>query len=206
MVDVEHEALAPNRVGEAQRGLAAIRMMLAVVAQASTVRILRCLPTTTRRCTPRRPVITVEKIDPSCRSLQPPTCGARSALPPSADSPNHRHLTVLVSALELTMKYINNYLLPASILLSLGVAYNFDCKQVPVDGSSKKFDLSALGGRHDIFTIDDSRPPAIHNTTYTINLCKPLEKVKDIKDADQCPSGTNGTLGARPNSLYQPLT
>lgn len=77
-------------------------------------------------------------------------------------------------------------------------AVSLACDNVRVDG--KKFDFSKLGGRHSISVIDESKPPAEYNTTWTIDLCQPLKKISDIRDADQCPSGTRGTPPRRIDS------
>ncbi|KAK0255901.1 hypothetical protein LTS09_009203 [Friedmanniomyces endolithicus] len=57
------------------------------------------------------------------------------------------------------------------------------------DSDKKDFDLSALGGPK---TIHEQRwlPPSISNTTFTIDLCSPLKKLKGVDSKEQCPSGT----------------
>ncbi|KAI2425752.1 type II membrane protein [Ophidiomyces ophidiicola] len=66
-------------------------------------------------------------------------------------------------------------LLPALSLAQL------DCTKIVVDG--KTWDLSKLGGPHSVYNVVD-HPPSIINTTYTLDICKPLPK------NSQCPSGT----------------
>ncbi|KAK0285194.1 type II membrane protein [Friedmanniomyces endolithicus] len=73
-------------------------------------------------------------------------------------------------------------LLPACV-----AAVTLDCKHIRID--KKDFDLSALGGPK---TIHEQRwlPPSISNTTFTIDLCSPLKKLKGVDSKEQCPSGT----------------
>lgn len=75
-------------------------------------------------------------------------------------------------------------------LLQLAAAVSIDCDHIRVDG--KKFDLSKLAGRHSVTVHDTSRPPAEYNTTWTLDLCAPLKKIKGIPNEDQCPQGTRG--------------
>ncbi|KXT04474.1 hypothetical protein AC578_8716 [Pseudocercospora eumusae] len=73
-------------------------------------------------------------------------------------------------------------LLPAAIS-----AVTLDCKHVRADEAS--FNFESLGGPKAVHLLQ-RRPPSISNTTFTIDLCKPLEKDKNIKSDLQCPSGT----------------
>ncbi|KAL2395261.1 Autophagy-related protein 27 [Exophiala dermatitidis] len=87
------------------------------------------------------------------------------------------------------MKPLAAYLLSAPVLAAqFAAAITLDCERIRVDG--KKFDLSKLAGRHSVSVYDTSRPPAEYNTTWTVDLCAPLQKVKGVRDQDQCPSGT----------------
>jgi hypothetical protein len=64
---------------------------------------------------------------------------------------------------------------------------NIDCSKVVVDRIL--FDLSELGGaRSVVHRVDEG--PSFTNTTYTIDICKPLGKAKNVKGDDQCPHGT----------------
>ncbi|PHH79622.1 hypothetical protein CDD80_4227 [Ophiocordyceps camponoti-rufipedis] len=63
------------------------------------------------------------------------------------------------------------------------------CENVRVDGHS--FDLSQLGGPHSVVTSRyESIPDAHHNTTYTLDICKPLKKSGTVKKTEECPNGT----------------
>lgn len=89
------------------------------------------------------------------------------------------------------MKPLAACLLSVPLLAAhLSSAVTIDCERIVVDG--KRFDLSKLAGRHSVSVHDTSRPPAEYNTTWTLDLCEPLKKVKGVPDLDQCPSGTRG--------------
>jgi hypothetical protein len=91
------------------------------------------------------------------------------------------------------MKTIATSLFSLSLLLArLAVGTIIDCENTVVNG--KKYDLSGLKGRHDISVIDKSRPPAEYNTTWSLDLCDRLGKVKDIPNEDQCPADTKGKI------------
>lgn len=64
---------------------------------------------------------------------------------------------------------------------------NIDCTHVVVDHT--RFDLEKLGGARSVVHRVDEGPSFI-NTTYTIDICKPLGKAKDVNPDDQCPNGT----------------
>lgn len=80
----------------------------------------------------------------------------------------------------------------AALLLfcSLTTANNLDCKNVQVD--KKKFDFSKIGGPHSILVQDTEGHPSKSNTTWTVDLCKALEKPKGVPKGDSCPSFTRG--------------
>lgn len=65
-----------------------------------------------------------------------------------------------------------------------------DCKQkISVKGT--KYDFSALDSIHRVYQIDKSAPPAVYNTTWSVNICRPIPIDKNIEKEEQCPSGTN---------------
>ncbi|KAL4809206.1 autophagy-related protein 27 [Aspergillus unguis] len=70
------------------------------------------------------------------------------------------------------MRILSSSLLSAASLLpSLALAISFDCSKIIADG--QKYDLSALGGVHEIYhaeKIDDT----VVNTTYVLDLCNVL--------------------------------
>jgi hypothetical protein len=68
---------------------------------------------------------------------------------------------------------------------------SLDCTHVRADDIG--FDLSKLGGPRSV--VDNIANPASSlNTTYTIDICKPLKKVKDIDKNIQCPNGSRSKL------------
>lgn len=75
------------------------------------------------------------------------------------------------------------FLLPACIQ-----AVTLDCAQIRDDGQS--FNLEKLGGPKTIHSQEWKRlPPTVLNTTFTVDLCKPLTD-KDAKKDEKCPTGT----------------
>jgi len=67
----------------------------------------------------------------------------------------------------------------------------FDCSKVSADGQT--FDLSKLGGPHSVMESTEQLP-TFRNTTYTIDICKSLERPKSIPDSKKCPDGTRSML------------
>ncbi|KAF2084065.1 hypothetical protein K490DRAFT_8191, partial [Saccharata proteae CBS 121410] len=72
-------------------------------------------------------------------------------------------------------------------LPSLVSAVNLNCNDIIIDG--QKFDLSPLDGPHAIHYIYES-PPTTFNTTFMVDICKPLGKLKGVDKGYQCPVGT----------------
>ncbi|PHH90019.1 hypothetical protein CDD83_4703 [Cordyceps sp. RAO-2017] len=63
------------------------------------------------------------------------------------------------------------------------------CENVRVDGHS--YDLSQLSGPRSVVTsLYESIPDVYHNTTYTVDICKPLKKSGKAKKTEECPNGT----------------
>ncbi|KAF5025697.1 hypothetical protein F66182_2215 [Fusarium sp. NRRL 66182] len=63
-----------------------------------------------------------------------------------------------------------------------------DCAKIRADGHT--FDLSKLGGQHSVVTTRFRPNPAAHyNTTYTLDICKPMD-LGDDKKTPHCPNGT----------------
>lgn len=67
---------------------------------------------------------------------------------------------------------------------------NLDCGNIVTDG--KQWDLSKLGGPRSVMTSHET-PPTIHNTTYTIDICRPLKRSGEVKNGYECPVGTRGS-------------
>ena len=66
-----------------------------------------------------------------------------------------------------------------------------NCEHVRVGKQS--FNFKSLGGPHSVHHVQHT-PPSIENTTYTIDLCSGLSKVKGMPDEDQCPDNARGTI------------
>ncbi|KAL9129478.1 MAG: hypothetical protein Q9217_002074 [Psora testacea] len=71
------------------------------------------------------------------------------------------------------------------LLPSLTVSYTLDCSDIRVD--KKSFNLKPLAGPHSIYTVRE-HPPTITNTTFTIDVCRPLERTKGVPKAEDCPN------------------
>lgn len=83
---------------------------------------------------------------------------------------------------------------PADIALLSIVFFRFvgaahDCSLVVVD--RQPFDLSKLGGPQSALD-SEQHGVTFTNTTYTIDICRPLGRVSDIPKDEQCPGGTRG--------------
>ncbi|KAF6835272.1 autophagy-related protein 27 [Colletotrichum plurivorum] len=81
----------------------------------------------------------------------------------------------------------------AAFLLALLVsplpaaAATIDCEHIRVDDVS--FNFKALGGPHSVVT-SRWHPPTFTNTSYTVDICKPLKRKGDVNKDEQCPNGT----------------
>ncbi|KAF3811885.1 Autophagy-related protein 27 [Colletotrichum gloeosporioides] len=78
-------------------------------------------------------------------------------------------------------------LLLACLFSSPALAATIDCEHIRVDDVS--FNLKALGGPHSVVT-SRWHPPTFTNTSYTVDICKPLKRKGDVKKDEQCPNGT----------------
>jgi hypothetical protein len=81
--------------------------------------------------------------------------------------------------------------LPAILLLSAttATAVSLDCKNVVVKG--QHFDLSELAGPRAVHLIEDT-PPSLSNTTFTVDICNPLKRTKNVPKDNECQTGTYG--------------
>jgi hypothetical protein len=95
----------------------------------------------------------------------------------------------------LTTPIISSGKLASLALLLLGLhpsavnSVTFDCKQVVI--GDVKLDLSPLTGPHSVSMLQRT-PTAIKNTTFTIDICKPLYKSGDKPKSAECPNGSRG--------------
>ncbi|KAL8783422.1 MAG: hypothetical protein Q9213_004622, partial [Squamulea squamosa] len=81
---------------------------------------------------------------------------------------------------------------PTTILLllpTLAYTMSFDCTNIR--DNKQSFDISALGNPISVMTSEDHSPsPTMTNTTFTIDICKPLRKAKGIPKEEDCHTGT----------------
>ncbi|TQS31996.1 hypothetical protein Golomagni_07706, partial [Golovinomyces magnicellulatus] len=71
---------------------------------------------------------------------------------------------------------------------SQGLA-TLECGKIRAD--SYTFDLSKLGGPHSVVTSKLNYAADTHvNTTYTVDICKPLKKSGKKSPTEECPNGT----------------
>ena len=54
------------------------------------------------------------------------------------------------------------------------------------------FNFKPLGGPHSLYRIKERPPIGIINTTFTIDICQPLEKKKGIPKEEDCPNASRG--------------
>lgn len=81
-------------------------------------------------------------------------------------------------------------LFPVAILLPfLVTSYNLDCSNIKLGDA--KWNLKALDGPHSLYKITREFP-TVYNTTFTLDICRPLRKSKGKKKEEECPNGTRG--------------
>ncbi|KFY70641.1 hypothetical protein V499_09024 [Pseudogymnoascus sp. VKM F-103] len=71
--------------------------------------------------------------------------------------------------------------------LSAAALGTIDCSKMLAD--KHNFDLSVLDGPHSVMHGVE-QPPSFLNTTYTINICRPLVPDSDVKKEERCPGPT----------------
>ena len=81
------------------------------------------------------------------------------------------------------------------LLPSLATAISLDCSDIRVDRTP--FNLKPLDGPHNIYKVKE-HPNSITNTTFTINICRPLEKTKGVPKDEDCPNGSRGKFPVQP--------
>jgi hypothetical protein len=80
----------------------------------------------------------------------------------------------------------------ASLLLlapGASAADTFSCDKLEV--GQHKYNFHALAGPHTVVTHEYARP-TFHNTTYTLDLCAPLQRKGEVPKEEACPEGTRG--------------
>lgn len=63
------------------------------------------------------------------------------------------------------------------------------CNRVVVN--ERQYNLEKLGGPHSV-VVSNPSGANLHNTTYTLDICKPLVKAGDAPKEERCPDGTRG--------------
>ena len=92
--------------------------------------------------------------------------------------------------------YPRTRLSPVILLVpSLATAISLDCSAARDDGVS--FNFKTLEGPHALYRIKE-HPNGIINTTFTIDICRPLQKQKGVPKEEDCPNNSRG----RPASLF----
>ena len=95
------------------------------------------------------------------------------------------------------MRFLGSHSADSALLSSIlfpaliGAVGNINCRDVVANGV--KFDFGELGGPHSVMhSINGTE--TFFNTTYTLDLCKPLERSKGVEKGKECPAGTRGKL------------
>ena len=73
------------------------------------------------------------------------------------------------------------------LLTTLTAAVTLDCSDIRDDNQS--WNLKPLGGPHAVKSVD-SHPPVEVETTFTIDICRPLKVPKKEIEEEYCPNGT----------------
>jgi hypothetical protein len=90
----------------------------------------------------------------------------------------------------------------AAALAGLAAATTaFDCSSAVVDGV--KFDLHELGGPRAVVTTKFNGASYL-NTSYTVDICRSLERSEEVPKGDECPMGTRGEHAHKQTTLFSP--
>jgi len=79
-------------------------------------------------------------------------------------------------------------LFSATVLLPLAAAITLNCESILAD--SAHFNLKPLGGVHTISHIEPHPPSKKINSTYTLDVCGPLQRPPGVEKKKWCDSGT----------------
>ena len=97
------------------------------------------------------------------------------------------------SALSLVLLLLSNF----------ANAITLDCQKIVADG--QKFNLQSLDDPYTLYKIE-KHPPTISNTTFTLNICRPLKKDKDAAKDEDCPNGSRGEQVSSQSTVDDLLT
>ena len=80
------------------------------------------------------------------------------------------------------------------LLLSpiFALAITLDCTHMR--DSNHGWDLSPLSGPKSVQYSQTLSDPTMTNTTFTIDICKPLKKKKGVPSAEDCENGSRGAF------------
>ena len=83
--------------------------------------------------------------------------------------------------------------LPSVFLLlpSLIAAVSIDCGDIRID--RKPFNLKPLDGPHSLYRVKEHETN-IKNTTFSLDICRPLEKTKGVPKDEDCPNNSRGKV------------
>lgn len=89
------------------------------------------------------------------------------------------------------MKHLNSFSSLSVLLLPLVSANTgaVTCNNIQV--KKHKYDFSALDKPTTVWVLDEDSPPAVYNTTWTVNICSQLKIDKEKEAEDQCKASTN---------------
>jgi len=82
---------------------------------------------------------------------------------------------------------ISSYLAVLLALPAATLAATLDCEKIRID--KQDFNLGGIGGPKTVH-FQEYDPPSISNTTFTIDICKNLERDEKTEKLKQCPTGT----------------
>ena len=95
-------------------------------------------------------------------------------------------------------------LLLSAVLPSLASAITLDCAHINV--AKNLYDLSGLGGIHQIsHAVANETEGYSTNTTYLLNICKPLGKAATTRPEGKCASSKNSMSIGSHDSFPKPL-
>lgn len=84
-----------------------------------------------------------------------------------------------------TSVFISLFLLLPSITIALSI----DCEHIRVKDTS--FNFKPLDAPHSLYSVKE-HPNIIKTTTFTFNICRPLERQKGVPRDEYCPHGSRG--------------
>ncbi|KAL9100830.1 MAG: hypothetical protein Q9163_003841 [Psora crenata] len=73
------------------------------------------------------------------------------------------------------------------LIPSFTIAYTLDCSDIRLD--RKYFNLEPLDDPHSLYRVSEE-DGTLTNTTFTINVCRPLKKTKGVPKEEDCPNNS----------------